>query len=84
MRANGLEEKLAALKANRAGHNRWKLLAAYLAGGTARNAASRLRQRYSGPDWEFRAVTLPDGRAGVGVIYKRPDSDGRAPEEEDE
>jgi hypothetical protein len=76
-----LRGKLNGLKANEAAHNRWKLLASYRSGATARNAASRLRKRYRAPEWEFRTTpAMPDGRFGVGVIYKRPGPDGRAPE----
>jgi hypothetical protein len=73
--------KLNGLKANEAAHNRWKLLASYRSGATARNAASRLRKRYRVPEWAFRTTTaMADGRYGLGVMYKRPDPDGRAPE----
>jgi hypothetical protein len=84
--SRGLEHKLATLKANEVAHNnRWKFLQTYPTANTARVSASRLRRRYSGPEWEFRTTKrLPDGLYGVGVMFKRPDSDGRAPEEEDE
>jgi hypothetical protein len=81
MSKNTLDARLVFLETNQAAHNRWKLLAEYPEHGTARNSASRLRRRYSGPPWEFRTTKLPNGRYGVGVIYKRPDSDGRTPEE---
>jgi hypothetical protein len=80
MSRNDLDAKLTALEANEAAHNRWKPLAEYPESGTARNSASRLRKRYSGP-WEFKAAKLPNGRYGVGVLYKWPDRDGRASEE---
>jgi hypothetical protein len=73
--------KLDGLKANEAAHNHWKLLASYRSGSTARNAASRLRKRHRAPEWAFRTTAaMPDGRFGLGVIYKRPEADGRAPE----
>jgi hypothetical protein len=75
-----LSAKLGGLQANESAHNRWKLLASYPGSGTARNSASRLRRRYRGPEWDFRTLRLPDGRYGVGVIYKRPGPDGRAPQ----
>ena len=75
--------KLAKLKASPAAHNRWKLLIDYPSANTARVSATRLRKRYSGPEWDFRTTRgpLPNGRYGVGVIYKSPQADGRAPEE---
>jgi hypothetical protein len=81
MSRNALDTKLAALEANEAAHNRWKLLAEYPESGTARNSASRLRRRYREPCWEFKSTKLPNGKYGVGVLFKRLNCDGRAPED---
>ena len=76
-----LADRLASLLAREASHNRWKLLQTYGTANAARNAASRLRSRYRGPEWQFRTTgVMADGRYGLGVIYKRPDPNGRAPE----
>lgn len=76
-----LGERLERLRLSQPSWNRWKLLQSYDSARGARVAASRLRRRYRPPEWNFRTTAaMADGRFGLGVMYKHPASDGRAPE----
>jgi hypothetical protein len=79
MRKGGFSAKLAAVQANSAMHDTWRLLADYPASGTARVAATRLRRRYPPPAWRFRTRRDPhgSGRYRLAVFYAQLPKEGQ-------